>query len=62
MDIINCGVCGKNQTKGLKVFGEYICADCEKNISQIDTNDVLDYEFYKLSIKRMYMNYIMETV
>lgn len=52
MKIINkdCFICGESNCNGIIVNGEFICAECEKNIVSTKVNDN-NYDKYKDKIR-----------
>ncbi|WP_223703278.1 sigma factor G inhibitor Gin [Sutcliffiella deserti] len=47
-----CMVCEEKKDKGIHVYTEFLCRDCEKEMLQTDTSDPR-YKFYLQQLKKI---------
>lgn len=53
-----CKICGENDKSSIEFLGNKICKNCLNKITHTDTDTILHYEYYKSSIKEMWLDYI----
>ena len=53
-----CYICRKEKDNGIIIGKSLICRDCEKEIINIDIENI-EYDFYKNKIKGAFLNLII---
>ncbi len=59
MSLVTCDICGKENKTTISILNAYICKNCEEQISKLNVNDVIDYEYYKSAIDTIWNNYFI---
>ena len=55
---IECGICGKDTCSYIKLLNTYICERCEREITNIDCDDIR-YEYYNIVLKKIWSNFLI---
>ncbi|MTI72014.1 MAG: sigma-G inhibitor, Gin [Firmicutes bacterium] len=58
MNAAECSICSQDAKTGIKLFNNAICRECEEDILNVDIKDI-KYEYYKVVIKKMWIDYIL---
>ncbi|TCO78622.1 sigma factor G inhibitor Gin [Marinisporobacter balticus] len=55
---ITCYMCKKNTSDYINILNEYICDECESDISTLQSEDI-KYAYYNIMLKEMWHKFLI---